>query len=543
MKIKFLFGLLLIVAFFLRFWRLDNIPPSLDWDEASLGWNAYKISQNLSDEYGVFMPITAIRSFDDYKPPMYVYLTAPLIKVLGLNEMSVRLLSAMSGTVFVSLMGFFAGIVCSQSSRFNWRLGLLTTAIAAVSPWNIQFSRAAFEANLAQTIFLATLICLIGFVRYGQGILLLFAALLAGLSIYSYHSFRLLMPLVLFSTFIIYCSRFQKNKRITLLHLSIFILMLAPIVVNTIRFATVQSRFNSVSIFTSTGLHDWSREIFDKESAYAKQDASNFFEKNLFHNKVLIYGTIFIKNYFDHLNFNFLFTNADGNGRHHAPDWGLLYLWELITVTGGVIFLISRRTNLRNYIFVILLLTPIASSLTTDSPHAIRAYPMLIPLLIFSAYGIHSMSKLFSHKKFIFPTIFTSIFICSLFLYLNRYFIHFPREYASSWQYGYKQVVQKVSLVKNKYKKILVTLTYDQPYIYFLFYDNEYRSLLNSGELNKKIDNIEFVNFGQMTDDFKRHLPKDYLIVMADSDSMPPINKIDEIKFPNGKTAFIIGTL
>ena len=40
-----LIGLIILVAAVLRLWQLGNVPPSPDWDEAALGYNAYSIMQ------------------------------------------------------------------------------------------------------------------------------------------------------------------------------------------------------------------------------------------------------------------------------------------------------------------------------------------------------------------------------------------------------------------------------------------------------------------------------------------------------------------
>jgi len=51
MKKKILLIFILLLAFLLRFWQLGYNPPSLDWDEASLGYNAYSLLINCKDEY------------------------------------------------------------------------------------------------------------------------------------------------------------------------------------------------------------------------------------------------------------------------------------------------------------------------------------------------------------------------------------------------------------------------------------------------------------------------------------------------------------
>src|SRR3989344_6455628 len=91
---------IVIIAIVLRFWQLGNVPPSPDWDEASLGYNAYSIMTTGRDEYGEFLPVI-LRSFDDYKPGLYAYLIIPFIKLIDLNIIAVRLPAATFGVFAV----------------------------------------------------------------------------------------------------------------------------------------------------------------------------------------------------------------------------------------------------------------------------------------------------------------------------------------------------------------------------------------------------------------------------------------------------------
>ena len=65
---------IIIVAAFLRFYQLGSNPPSLTWDEAAWGYNAYSIGIDGKDEFGRFLPHDYLESFGDFKPPMYAYL-------------------------------------------------------------------------------------------------------------------------------------------------------------------------------------------------------------------------------------------------------------------------------------------------------------------------------------------------------------------------------------------------------------------------------------------------------------------------------------
>ena len=81
--------LILLLAFLLRFWQINKIP-SLNPDEAALGYNAYSLIRTGKDEHGVSWPLH-FKSFGDYKPGGYVYLAIPFVKVLGLSPLAVRL--------------------------------------------------------------------------------------------------------------------------------------------------------------------------------------------------------------------------------------------------------------------------------------------------------------------------------------------------------------------------------------------------------------------------------------------------------------------
>src|SRR3990167_2712527 len=94
--------LIIALAFALRFWRLDSYP-ALNADEAAIGYNAYSLIQTGKDEHGNPWPIH-FQSFNDYKPGFYFYLVVPFVKLLGLNEWSVRIPNALLGVATVYIL-------------------------------------------------------------------------------------------------------------------------------------------------------------------------------------------------------------------------------------------------------------------------------------------------------------------------------------------------------------------------------------------------------------------------------------------------------
>ena len=100
---KNLFLILIVVAaIFLRFWNLSSNPPSLTWDEAAWGYNAYSLGIDGRDEFGKFLPLTYLESFGDFKPPLYAYLSVLPVKLFGLTEFSTRFASAFFGVLTVN---------------------------------------------------------------------------------------------------------------------------------------------------------------------------------------------------------------------------------------------------------------------------------------------------------------------------------------------------------------------------------------------------------------------------------------------------------
>ena len=85
-------------------------------EDLSFGYNAYLILKTCRDEYGSFLPLS-IRSFDDYKPPLYTYLTVPSVALFGLSVWSTRLPSAVMGILAVVGVYFLVLVLPVQLNK------------------------------------------------------------------------------------------------------------------------------------------------------------------------------------------------------------------------------------------------------------------------------------------------------------------------------------------------------------------------------------------------------------------------------------------
>lgn len=459
MKSRLLIILIFFLAFVLRFWQLGENPASLDWDEASLGYNAYSILKTGRDEYGNFLPL-AIRSFGDYKPALYTYLTIIPVAIFGLNEFSSRFVSALFGTLTVIVAYFLIKELFPRKSSIFY---LLSFIFFALSPWHIQFSRVAFEANLALFFFLTGILFFLKGTTNGKFFIFSFLSFI--FSTYAYHSPRLVVPLLLLGLIVIFRNEIKKKLGWFIVSLVIFVLLVAPIIQ---QMKSAGARFGSVSVINpDEKLGQSIKEIeFD-------QERGDWLGK-LTHNRRIVFGREILAGYLDHFNFDFLFLKGDPPGRHHAAGMGMLYWFDLPFVLIGLFYLLRNRDRSVNALLWWFLVAPIASSLTSGTPHAVRSLLYLPTYQIFVAAGVFGLLKLLGIK--IIKKIIVIIFIFGLFLfnfyyYLHMYWIHTPFEYSSEWQYGYKQAVAEVSKIEQYYDKIVVTYRYDQPYIFFLFYN------------------------------------------------------------------------
>jgi len=540
--ILLLLGILCIAAL-LRFWALGSNPPSPDWDEAALGYNAYSILQTGKDEYGKSFPII-LQSFGDYKPALYTYLAVPSIAAFGVNTFAVRLPSAIFG--LLAVLGVFLLL-----KEFTRRDGLALTGalVLALSPWHIQFSRVAFETNIgvSLTVFAAL------FFLYGlrKNIFLFASAFCLGLDLYAYQSEKLFAPLFALCLVLLF---FKKVRTIKIPYLAgvlaVGLIISLPMIASVLTDTTTLQRAQGVSVFNQRSV-DFNRNIQKLSYDHATNDTVGL----LLDNRRVFYAKQILENYLSHWNLNWLFIKGD-IGRHHAPGMGLLYLVELPFLFIGIFALLFGvyPRQMKQLFFFWLLLAPIPASLTIDVPHAVRAFHMIPVMAILVALGMYEMFVFVRHnhkiRKYALAVfcLFALVYLANIGYYLNQYFVQLPYYNSQDWQYGYQQTVTKTQEFSDQYDTIVVSNegSLDQSYIFYLFYlgypPSDYQknmSFINNNQTDRKIGKYEFRPIDWQHDrDRKRVL---YIGMPKDFPSDYP--KKTEIHFLDGKPAIdIVGT-
>lgn len=451
---KYLLLGIIILAATLRLYKLASVPPSLYWDEASLGYNAYSILKTAHDEHGKFLPLTNFAAFGDYKPPGYIYAAVPSIAIFGLTEFAIRFPSAFFGTLTVLLTYLLAKKFFEKE-----KIALLSAFFLAISPWHLQFSRGAFEANLGLFLSLLGIYLFVKFAKDNQ--YWIFPSLLAFLAaMYTFTGQRLFVPFILLILFIQFKNAVFKNLKVVIAGLVIFAFLFWPLY----KFATGtiegRLRFNEVTIFNDLAPAD--------ESTRLRTNDNFAWWANLIHNRRLEYAHEYLVHYFDAFNPAFLFTKGDANPRLSVQEVGELYLIDLPLILSGIYFLFSKKQNFRFLIIAWLLISPLGPATARETPHALRLIHILPTFQLIAAFGFFGLYEKIKYKKAL--TISVSFLLAAGFVYyLNMYYIHWPINYSGQWQYGYKQAVQAVNSQKFA-ANVVVTKSLGRPYIYFLLY-------------------------------------------------------------------------
>lgn len=460
-KDKLLLFIIIILAAFLRFYKLGLIPPSLDWDETAHGYNAYSILKTGRDEYGYLFPLS-FRSFDDYKPPLYTYLVVPAVAVFGLTDFAVRFPSAAIGVLAV----LFTYLMVYELFK-NRTIALLSSLFLAISPWHLQFSRVAFETNSA--IFFSVL----GTWAFLKGVnsqakkirfWMTTAAIAFGLNLFMYHNARVFIPVFSLALLIPFRKFLIMNKKFLIIPAIIslaFIALLIPIIFSI----SGQLRFKGTAIFFDQSPVFKSAELIEQD-----QKSNQELIGRIFHNRRLVYIPILIDNYLSHLKPSFLFFTADME-RHHAPQMGLLYLWDLPFILSGIYFLVSRKLPgySKAIIFWWFLVSPVASSVTWGVPHSLRSEIYLPTFQIFTALGVYYLFKLVRFKKLFIALTSLALFANFVF-YLHQYYLHMSEEFSKFWLYGRKEAALYSESIKSDYDRVVVSTSLEQPHEFWLYY-------------------------------------------------------------------------
>ncbi len=173
--------LITLLAAMLRLYGLNRWPPGLYHDEAFNGLDALRV---ITGQRPVFFEA------NNGREPLFIYLTAASISLLGRSPLTIRLVAALLGT-------FTVPAAYAMAREWLGRRGaVLAALLTAITFWHVNLSRIGFRA-VGLPLFSALTLCFLArALRRGRLSDFAFSGLFMGLSLYTYLAARFL-PLVL----------------------------------------------------------------------------------------------------------------------------------------------------------------------------------------------------------------------------------------------------------------------------------------------------------------------------------------------------------
>jgi len=436
---KILISIILIFGFVCRIISINQLPSSLNWDEVSLGYNAYSILKTGRDEWGFFLP-TIFRCYGDFKLPVYIYTSILPILLFGLNPLSVKLISILAGT-FSPLIIY---LILKKLFPHYKSIPLIGLFIACFSPGTIFLSRIALEANLFMFLFCLSLYFLITR-KFGL------SSLFFGLGLFTYNSSRVLLPFYIISLVYFYLKS-KPNFKKHLYQFIPFLVFILLAVYQTLN-PSGQARYQWVSILDSGSIN----QINELRQIYPR----------ILINKATYFTFIAAKNYFSHFSPNFIFFFGGSNYQFSLPNFYLISPLLIPFFILGLIYLIKNFHQPSSKLLLFwFLVSPIPSSITRDAPHVLRSIIFIPTIILIISLGFIYFLKKFPKISWVYLII--TLILGQIFFWpkYNKY----SQNYSSSWQYGYQPVTEYIKNNYSNYDQIIITKKYGEAHEFLLFY-------------------------------------------------------------------------
>jgi|WetSurSiteA1Bulk_404760.scaffolds.fasta_scaffold00617_3 4-amino-4-deoxy-L-arabinose transferase-like glycosyltransferase len=493
-----------LLGFLLRVVNLPSFPIGFTPDEASFGYDAYSLLKTGQDQWGNSLPLV-FKSFGDYKSPLLGYLQVPFVAILGLNKLSVRLPNAILGSFMVLAVYLMVSEMFRKHFEDSWKLGLAASILVAISSWSVMLSRGAFEANLT-TFFLpfGIWLFLLGLKKPKYFI---YSAIIFGLNLFTYHSAKLVTPLVYISLLFFYRKEIKE----------LGIKKILPS-------AAIFSLFILLTLYTfslGAGSRVSERSIYEgslEEAAKIKianiQKGGSPILERLLHNKYQMTALRFINNYKQYFSFKFLFSEGPRETTYGMlPGRGVLYWFELPFIIGIIISLLRRKEKILYLLLFWLLIGPIPAALSTGVGYSANRAAVMMPFInILLALGAYELFK-FIQKQFdkkISKYLLIGYALVALFFvygFVKSYFVDSPKVVAKGMLYGNLEVAKWINENAGGVNKIVVDKGISEPHIYFAFAEEldpkVYQGFAKTWDMGKAdvnwVDQIPTYKLGRFT--------------------------------------------
>jgi len=169
--------------------RLSFAPPHLEIDEILIGLDGHAIAHTGRDLGGEWLPLYSQTAEHSWYQPFVVYATALALRLLPLNEWSVR-----TPTVCVALLNIAVIFFAARQLFGSIRAAMIAAVTLALSPGHFIHTRYGMDYVYPVPFILGWLICLGRYVERRDTRMLAAATAILGVGFYSYIASIVMMP-------------------------------------------------------------------------------------------------------------------------------------------------------------------------------------------------------------------------------------------------------------------------------------------------------------------------------------------------------------
>lgn len=536
----FILGLITLIGGFLRFYQLDKYPVQLNHDEISQLYDTASIVTTGKDIYGNFLPL-AFPSTGEFKVGHYIYITVLPYLLFGMKEVTIRIPAAFFGTLIIPAVFLFV----NQLTK-NWKLALISSLMIAITPSEIFYSRKSFENIIGVFFLFFGLSLLLRALEGNKSKFYLFCtALFLALPMYIYTSHTIIVPFAIAAFALLFWRKILHLKKSFLFMLTVWIILILPLIFITLTNPSIRFRASTVSIFQDADLTNQLQNI----------GQNNLVFSGIYQVKTILEFS-FTK-YLKQFDPAYIFANGLDLTNQGMLGMGPLMLWQLPFVLLGIIYILRSHFFLNNgkFLLVLSFLAMLPSGFTYEefSPHR-SAWAFSIMSTI-SSFGIYWLFQVIQKIRNLWIRmgifgIWGMLLLINFIFFIHIYTINTPYEKSQNMHYPYKDVALFAWSKYDEFDRIIVDPVYGQSapvkavaVHYYLAYYGSY--LPSKFQQDLKIDKLglSFDKFSVRAIDWSKDQLLKNTLIIASTWSIP-IDNLDKnqiikrFDFYDGQPAF-----
>lgn len=400
------FAIFFVITWSFLSYRIIDVPPGINGDEAAIGYNAALVARTGYDQSGRFFPLF-VSAFDlnDWKQPITFYSTVLAFKIFHPSYAVLREVSVVLILISATLVFFLSRELLGKAASF------ISLIIFITSPAVLIQSHLALE-NIAPIPFVILWLWML--VKYRKNFrsrYLFLSALFLGIGLFTYPGMRIIFPVYIILTIVlIYYLNFKQG--------------LNKIIRENIKFLIIVSIF---PIFMFSVKDQFPGAIL----AYNRPHSIPTYQE-------------FILPYISSFDPSFLFIQGDATPYHSTGKQGMFLLATLPIFALGLFRIAQKKDPMLIFLLLTFIFTPLLYGLAASIHRGSRLLVLLPPFTLISTIGFLSIMSI--NKKWI---KFLGYVVVIILIYLNYtdfvrdYWYEYPNRVKSNFSKPYQLVFEK----------------------------------------------------------------------------------------------------